>query len=129
MSIKILATADLHLGRSSADISGPCAPTRFIWRQIVSYCVNQQIDILALCGDIVDWDNRYFEAIGPLQEGFEELTQMGIKVYMVSGNHDFDVLPSIVSQLKSTNIRLLGAGGVWETEKFQKGDQLIQLAG
>jgi DNA repair exonuclease SbcCD nuclease subunit len=78
MPIKILATADLHLGKSSADVSGLHASTKYTWQKIIDYCIHNQIDVLVLCGDIVDWDNRYFEAIGPLQKGFEDLYKHGI---------------------------------------------------
>ena len=129
MSIKILATADLHLGKSSADVSGPHASTKYVWQKIISYCIQNDVDVLALCGDIVDWDNRYFEAVGPLQMGFEELHRHGITVYMVSGNHDFDVLAGIAGNIKLPNVHLIGAKGQWEVRKFEKGSQIIQFAG
>src|SRR5690625_6163197 len=96
-SIRILATADLHLGKSSSDITGSHASTKFTLNKITEYCVDQKVDVLLLSGDIVDWDNRFFEAYGPLQESFDRLGRHGIKIYLVAGNHDFNVLPQIIS--------------------------------
>jgi DNA repair exonuclease SbcCD nuclease subunit len=129
MPIKILATADLHLGRSAADVTGSFVSTKFIWQRIIAYCIDNQVDVLALCGDIVDWDNRYFEAVGPLQKGFEELHQHGIAVYMVSGNHDFDVLAGIASNTQLPNVHLIGKQGQWDLQQFKKGEQIVQFAG
>ena len=129
MPIKILATADLHLGKSSADVSGLHASTKYTWQKIIDYCINNQIDVLVLCGDIVDWDNRYFEAIGPLQKGFEDLYKYGIAIYMVSGNHDFDVLAGIAGNQTLSNVHLIGAKGQWQLVKFEKDEQVLQFAG
>jgi exonuclease SbcD len=129
MSIKILATADLHLGKSSADVSGSHASTKYTWQKIINYCIKNNVDVLALCGDIVDWDNRYFEAVGALQRGFEELYRNGIVIYMVSGNHDFDVLAGIAGNIKLPNVHLIGAKGQWEVQKFEKDGQIVQFVG
>jgi len=129
MSIKILATADLHLGRSSADVSDEYASTKSTWFKIVTWCIENKIDVLVLCGDIVDRDNRFFEAFGPLKSGFDKLGENGIHVYVVSGNHDFDVLPQLISQDGYKNVDLLGRNGQWEIKSFNKGCQVIQFAG
>jgi hypothetical protein len=83
MPIRILATADLHLGKTSADVSGHFAATKHTWETIVNWAIAYAVDVVALCGDIVDRDNRYFEAVGPLQDGLEKLGKNGIEVFMV----------------------------------------------
>lgn len=129
MSIKILATADLHLGKTSADVADVHASTKFTWNKIVNWCIQNMVDVLVLCGDIVDWDNRYFEAFGPLKSGFDRLGEAGIQTYLVSGNHDYDVLAQLVPKGKFDHVHLLGRNGQWEVKEFNKDGQIIQFAG
>jgi DNA repair protein SbcD/Mre11 len=129
MSIKILATADLHLGKTSADVLGDHASTKYTWYKIINWCIQNTVDVLVLCGDIVDWDNRFFEAFGPLKSGFDQLEQNGIQVYLVSGNHDFDVLSQLVPKDKFEHVHLLGRNGQWEVKPFNKDGQIIQFVG
>src|SRR5690625_3861738 len=128
-SIRILATADLHLGKSSSHITGSHASTKFTLNKITEYCVDQKVDVLLLSGDIVDWDNRFFEAYGPLQESFDRLGRHGIKIYLVAGNHDFNVLPQIISTGDNTHVHLLGENQQWEVQEFKKNGQTIQFVG
>jgi len=131
MTLKILATSDLHLGRKSSGVpeNAEQSSSKHTWKRIVKLCIDENVDALLLVGDIVDQDNRYFEAIGPLQAGFEELKKADIAVYMVAGNHDFDVLAQIAGNEKYDNIHLLGAGGTWELKMFSKDNNHIQLVG
>jgi len=48
---------------------------------------------------------------------------------LVSGNHDFDVLPQVVRRYSDDGVKLLGKNGVWEIVTFRKNDQAIQFAG
>jgi exonuclease SbcD len=129
MPIRILATADLHLGKASADVSGHFAATKHTWETVVNWAIAHAVDVVALCGDIVDRDNRYFEAVGPLQDGLEKLGKNGIEVFMVSGNHDHDVLPGILRSRQLDNVHLLGANGTWELYSYTKAGETIQFAG
>lgn len=129
MSIKILATADLHLGKRSSDVTGDHASTKFTLNKITQYCIDKDVDVLVLCGDIVDWDNRFFEAYGPLQEAFDSLAKHEIEVYLVTGNHDFDVLPQIIKTGKNSHVHLLGQNENWEVQEFTKNGQTIQFVG
>ncbi|HLS30295.1 MAG TPA: DNA repair exonuclease [Flavobacteriaceae bacterium] len=131
MPLKILATGDFHIGKKSSAVQQETeeSATKFTWHNIVDYAIHQKIDVLALTGDIVDQDNRYFEAIGPLQNGFEKLKQAGISVFMVAGNHDFNVLPELTNTEKYNNVHLLGAEGTWEQKTFVKNGEEIQFVG
>lgn len=132
MSIKILAAGDLHLGRKSSGVPSNTEykTTRYVWGKMVEYAIQENINIVALTGDIVDEDNKYFEAIGALQEGFRKLIDNKIHIFMIAGNHDFDVLPQIVKQTNSAYIHLLGENANWSTELFstQQGEK-IQFIG
>jgi exonuclease SbcD len=131
MPIKILAMADLHLGKRSSGLSHDTEDisTKHTWRQLVDWATQNNVDVLLLCGDIIDQDNKYFEAIGALQSGFEKLGRAGIQVYIVSGNHDFDVLPQALVGRGLGHVHLLGKNGQWELKTYSKDGQTIQFAG
>ena len=131
MALKILATGDIHIGKKSSGVRKdvPESATKYTWEKIVNYTIRNDIDVLALTGDIVDQDNRYFEAIGPLQTGFDRLKQQDISVYIVAGNHDFDVLFQLIDSERYDNVHLLGANGTWELKTFSKNEEKIQFAG
>jgi DNA repair exonuclease SbcCD nuclease subunit len=78
----------------------------------VHTAVQEGVDLLLLSGDLVDRENRYFEAFGPIEEGVRTLADAGIPVVAVAGNHDFDVLPKLATH--GDAFRLLGRGGTWE---------------
>ncbi len=131
MAINILATADLHLGKSSSNIPrhSEASSTKFIWLRMINWAIKNNIDVILLCGDIIDKDNRFFEAIGPLQSGFEKLKLAGITIYLVTGNHDHDVLSQITKNTKFDHVHLLGFNGQWEVKTFSKDAQSIQFIG
>ncbi|MCS3557399.1 DNA repair exonuclease SbcCD nuclease subunit [Sphingobacterium sp. JUb21] len=95
----------------------------------MKYCIEKNIDVLLLCGDIIDWDNRFFEAYGPLQEAFDTLGKHNVTIYVVSGNHDFDVLPQIITTGNNQHVHLLGQDEKWEASKFSKNGHTIQFVG
>ena len=131
MSIKIIATSDLHIGRKATGIEGggPELSTREIWKRMVDYAIRNNIDALALAGDIVDHNNRYFEAVAPLLSAFALLKEKEIQVFMVAGNHDFDVLPQILQSNNFDNVHMLGTNGTWEVQLFEKNGERVQFAG
>lgn len=131
MALKIVATGDLHIGRKSSGVSENVeeSSTKFTWNRIVDWSIKNEVNILVLTGDIVDHDNRYFEAIGPIQSGFKKLNNAGISVYMVLGNHDYDVLPQIVGTGEYDNVHLLGFNGKWEVKIFSGNGEQVQFVG
>lgn len=130
MSLKILATADLHLGRRSSVVpDAKIASTKYTWNNLVEWAVGNQVDLLLLSGDVLDQDNSYFEAIGHLQAGFEKLKHAGVEVFMVAGNHDYDVLPQVALSEQFENVHLIGRNGNWELETFSKNGKQLQLVG
>jgi len=134
MSLKILATADIHVGRRPSKIPDPEDARRFsaarVWEAIVDRAVQEKVDLVALTGDVVDHDNRFFEATGPLERGLTRLAEHGIHCYAVAGNHDYDVLPRIVDTVGSEYFHLLGRGGRWEEAIFPgDGDRRLRIHG
>jgi len=117
MSLKILATGDLHIGRCPTRVE-PELAARFscakMWGSIVDAAIKHNVDVVALSGDVVDQANRFFEATGPLERGLDRLAEAGIETFAVAGNHDHDVLPRVVDAVGPEKLRLLGRGGRWQ---------------
>jgi len=132
MPVKLLATADLHLGRETAGLSSSGNkrfPTASTWLTMVEYAVHHRVDALLLAGDIVDHDNKYFEAVSVLERGLKQLAEAKIHVFMTAGNHDFDVLPSIMKTLNNEYVHLLGEGGTWGHKTIALNQQPITFHG
>jgi DNA repair exonuclease SbcCD nuclease subunit len=130
MAIKIVVVADLHLGRRSTGVTGDqeILTTKAAWGRLVQWAVENRVDAVAFTGDVVDQDNAFFESIGPLRLGFDRLGQAGIEVYLVAGNHDFNVLPQMV-EVDRPHVHLLGSRGTWECATLSRNGQTVQLVG
>ncbi len=131
MAIKILASADLHLGKrtSGSERFGEETATKRTWERIVDFAVDNGVEAVLLAGDVIDRDNRYYEASRSLQDGFEELADAEIEIFAVAGNHDFDVLPQVLRNHPYDHVHLLGAGGQWETALLERRGETIQIVG
>jgi exonuclease SbcD len=115
--MRILATADIHIGRRPAGLPADLAgrfSAAHMWERIVAFAVKEQVDALLLAGDVIDQDNKYYEALAPLESGCRMLADHGIPVLAVTGNHDFDVFEEVADALDSPNFHLLGRHGQWE---------------
>ena len=127
MSVKILATADIHIGRSPTKVPNQEDTQQFscarMWHAIVERAIQEKVDLVTLSGDIVDHENRLFEATGPLEAGLIKLAAAGIHTYAVAGNHDYDVLPRIVDAVGTDHFHLLGREGRWEQTVFVRDGQ------
>lgn len=123
--MKILVTGDLHLGRRPARLPEEAREdsrlgTDAVWLALVETALARGVDVVALTGDVVDRDNRFFEALGPLERGLRRLAAAGVDLVAVGGNHDFDVLPHLADQLASPRFHLLGRGGRWERLRLER---------
>lgn len=140
--MKILCTGDLHLGRRSSrlpqHLDGRAHSAAGGWARIVDLALAEAVDVVVLSGDLVDRDNRFYEAVGPLESGLRRLAAAGITTVAVAGNHDFDVLPRLAdtfapdtsgSDPASAPFRLLGRGGVWERATIRRGEAVLHLDG
>jgi DNA repair protein SbcD/Mre11 len=131
--MKVLCTGDLHIGRRSSRLpayaearahsSGAC------WGRVVECALRERVDLVAISGDLVDRANRFYEAVGPLEQGLRRLAHAGIATAMVAGNHDHDVLPWLAEGLGPDHVRLLGRGGRWERFTVRRGDGVLHVDG
>jgi DNA repair exonuclease SbcCD nuclease subunit len=122
--IRIILTGDLHVGRRPSRVSEhidckrcSCAAA---WQAIVDFALHEKADVVAISGDLVDRENRFYEAFGPLERGLRKLSDAGIDTVAVAGNHDFDVLPRLADQLGATRFKLLGRNGEWERHTIER---------
>ncbi|MFW5754542.1 MAG: metallophosphoesterase family protein [Marinilabiliaceae bacterium] len=131
MSVKIIATGDIHIGKKSSGISGDSEvlSAKYTWNRIVETAINEKADAVALTGDVVDQDNRFFEAVGPLQAGFHKLNEAGIRVLIVAGNHDYDVLRQVADADKYDNLRILGTNDQWQEITLPLNGQSVRFVG
>ncbi|MEX0384092.1 UNVERIFIED_CONTAM: DNA repair exonuclease [Spiribacter pallidus] len=118
MTIKLLAAGDLHLGRRPGRlpdaVSGHAidyAPAE-AWQRLIDCAIGEAVDAVILAGDVVESSRDYFEALPRLQRGIQQLTAAGIRICLVSGNHDVEVLPRLIQRVPDAE--LLGAEGEWQ---------------
>lgn len=133
MALKLLAVGDLHLGRRPTRLPedltarshelGPAAA----WRRVVDRAIETGVHAVALAGDVVERENDFFEAYRQLQEGVQDLSDAGIRVLGVVGNHDVAVLPRLANQIEA--FELLGRGGQWESTRIEAGGDSLELWG
>jgi len=122
-------TGDVHIGRSSSRM--PSSAHRgdlraaTTWLRIVDMAIHENVDLVCLSGDVADQDNKFWEAIGPLEQGIRRLAVAGIRTVAVSGNHDFDVLPRLANQLPPEQFILLGRSGKWERHTISQNDKPV----
>jgi DNA repair exonuclease SbcCD nuclease subunit len=123
MAAEILFVGDVHLGRrprrlpadleeygvGKADLTPAAA-----FRATIDHALASGVSAVVFAGDVVDSDNARFEAYGQLQRGVTRLTEHGIAVFAVAGNHDVEALPRLADAIDG--FRLLGRGGRWEQE-------------
>lgn len=123
MTIKLLAVGDLHIGRLPSrlpeSLTGRAldfSPAR-AWEQTVELACSEGVHAVVLAGDVVESDRDFFEALPRLQAGIEKLTEAGIRILAVTGNHDVQVLPKLAARIPS--FELLGEGGEWQSVTLQ----------
>ncbi len=113
--MELLLSGDIHIGRASSRVDEPGAHrSADAWGALCDLAIQRGAGAVCLSGDITDEDNRFWEAIGPLEEGVARLAERGIPVLAVSGNHDCDVLTSLADQLPDEQFILLGRDGQWQ---------------
>lgn len=129
--MKLLLTGDLHLGRASSRTGDPdvrAHRTVKAWERMVDLAIREGVRVVCLSGDIVDGQNKYWESVGPLEDGIKRLGDAGVLTVAVSGNHDHDVFPRLARSMPEDVFRLLGEGGEWTRTLVQDADGNAVLA-
>ncbi len=85
--MKFLHTGDLHIGKTVHDFS-MLAEQRHVLSQIIDLAVEKDVDGVIIAGDVYDRSIPSTDAVNILDEFLTALISKGIKVIMISGNHD-----------------------------------------
>ena len=85
--MKILHTADLHIGKKLFEQS-LIEDQKYILGQIKEIALREKVDVAVIAGDVYDRPVPPAEAVSLLDEFLTGLIKEGIKVIMISGNHD-----------------------------------------
>jgi len=125
----LILSGDLHLGRASSRVPGRIHRDELraagAWGRIVELAIREQAAAVCLSGDVVDQDNRFWEAIGPLERGIRRLSSAGIRTLAVAGNHDHEVLARLARQFATDTFHLLGRNGNWERLSLKEDGRTI----
>lgn len=95
-NFRFIHTADLHLGRPVS--SGGKPPERLkeifnnagyeTWENICDLAIDREVDCVLISGDLYDREARSVKAGRIFSEQCRRLEEAGIKIYVISGNHD-----------------------------------------
>ena len=85
--MKFLHTSDLHIGKIVNEFS-MLEDQKYILNQILDIAKEKQVDAVLIAGDVYDRSIPPTEAVQLLDEFLTRLLREGIKVLMISGNHD-----------------------------------------
>ena len=85
--MKLLHLSDLHIGKRVNECS-MLEDQRYILEQIAQLAIERKVDGVLLAGDLYDKPVPPAEAVILLDTFFTALSQAGIPVFAISGNHD-----------------------------------------
>lgn len=117
--MKFLHTSDLHLGIKLMDVD-LLEDQKHILGQIIKIAKEQKIDALLIPGDIYDVSVPRIEAMALLDDFLTKLSEAGIKVFIISGNHD-------QAERLSFGNRMFQKSGVYISERYAKDSQPATL--
>ena len=85
--MKFLHLSDLHLGKRLKEQSF-IEDQKYILEQIIGIAENEKPDGIIIAGDIYDKAVPSAEAVALFDNFLTRLTEMKLKIYAISGNHD-----------------------------------------
>lgn len=100
--MKFLHLGDLHLGKFLGDFDLK-EDQKYILEQILDIIKNRSVDAVLIAGDVYDKSIPSEAATRLLDSFLKSLSQMGVSVYMISGNHDSDERLNFGSSLFEKN--------------------------
>lgn len=109
--MKFIHLGDLHLGKSVNEFS-MIPDQEYILNEITDIARGRAVDAILISGDVYDRAVPGEEAVRLLDDFLSELSSSGIRVLMISGNHDSDERLNFGS-------RLLKDSGVFIAGKYE----------
>ncbi len=117
--MKLLCTADLHLGRSiplpEGLLQDDHGPTR-AWRLICDMAIDERFDAVLIAGDAIDSEKSYAEGMAIFRHGLRRLQEAGVPVILTAGNHDWNLLAE--ATMGFPGVVPLGLMGEWESRRL-----------
>lgn len=117
--MKFLHIADLHLGKTLNDVSFLEDQINAL-DQMVAIAHDEKTDAVLIAGDVYQKASPSAEAMAVFDGFITRLCELGMKVFVISGNHDS-------SQRISYFSSLIRSRGVYVSEKFEGTLQQIEL--
>lgn len=117
--MKFLHLADLHLGKRLNDVSFLEDQVRLLC-QVEEIARNEQADAVLIAGDVYQKASPQSEAMAAFDQFITRLKSMGLRVFVISGNHDSAQRISYFSSL-------LKQTGVYVSEAFDGRLQQVAL--
>lgn len=109
--MKFVHTADLHLGKTLNDVSF-LEDQVYALQQIAAIAREEKADAVLIAGDVYQKASPPSEAMAVFDRFITELAENGIRVFLISGNHDS-------SQRISYFSALIRESGVHVSERFE----------
>ena len=100
--MKLIHLGDLHLGKTLCDFD-LIDDQRCILDQILDFAVRESVDGVLIAGDVYDKSVPSEAAVNLLDYFLLKLAKAGIRVFMISGNHDSDDRLNFGSALFASN--------------------------
>lgn len=85
--MKFLHTSDLHIGKTVNEFS-MLEDQKYILSQIFTIAKQEAVDGIVIAGDVYDRSIPSTDAVSLLDDFLTSLLKEGIKVLLISGNHD-----------------------------------------
>lgn len=136
-SLSLLAIGDVHLGTRPSSLPDNLAEMGVSASELtpeaalsgaVDFAIARAVDAVLFAGDVVESTNARFEALRPLEDVVRRLSNAGIPVLAVVGNHDVEALPRLASRIAGLSI--IGRAGVWESYPIEKdGRPVVEILG
>lgn len=85
--MKIAHLGDLHIGKKVNDFS-MLKDQEYVFEQIIDIVQKEQVNVVCIAGDVYDKQIPSLDAVGLFDDFLTKLSNIGIGVYIISGNHD-----------------------------------------
>ena len=108
--MKLIHISDLHLGKRVNEFP-MLDDQRYILEKIIDIAKETAPDAVLIAGDVYDSHTPPAEAVSVLDEFITRLKELGIKVFMISGNHDS-------ADRIAFGSRILSHGGIYVSPVF-----------
>ncbi len=118
MAFRFVHAADLHLDSPFRSVGAEGAwferfqrSTFDAFARIVQLCLDEEVRLLLLAGDLFDSQDRSVRARLGLKRGLERLDAAGIRTFIVHGNHD-PLAAEVKGLVLPASVKVFG--GEWE---------------